>query len=496
MPHARKTVSLFNIITSLILILLLSACKPIIQEELYKVTEVSITFPEVLLENDEKQAFFDNLGFKLANRFANSYIDFREKNVRFYQYYELDAGALKKDTIYFNNGTFKIEKIATDDSQKEGAIILSSDDYDICSIWGCSIQIEIKEDTIHNPDFAFLITQIAESQKRLQETEQQLQHEISRRLNNDFLGEWIELPFQYSIKLTPAQTLTFAPTKLPEFRQYQSLTLDPHSEGLKAFRFYNFSPQNSPVKVINSSAILLIVPFEQGNASFDHLKKQLTKVFFEDRYGFIGEHPLLGNVAFYHYFDAERGYYILGQSTGDQHAVIDHFISFTTISHKRLRDIRVSLEDIILSSDQFEERYGIDYQFFTQDQVEVPAYFNAIANILRGIGQKNYQDNAPTTVTFSPQKLAPIQTLVTIHPEPINRVMQELARKHPQSARLDNFLIHSSRLKTPSGLSYLYPLKENQTLEIEIPYYMGTSFEKLLYAKQLEALDFSKLSNL
>lgn len=80
-----------------------------------------------------------------------------------------------------------------------------------------------------------------------------------------------------------------------------------------------------------------------------------------------------------------------------------------------------------------------------------------------------------------------------LHNQSLDNVMTELVEKYPEGQRFNDIFVFFVQEGIQSGFVYLFEPQKDTTVEIFVPQSQGHQFEKVMYGKLLESLDFSSV---
>lgn len=335
-------------------------------------------------------------------------------------------------------------------------------------------------------------SQPLESAKEPDEWQNKLNKQTIEAIHTDYVGEKIWLGNNLTIKLKPRQLINLTNNYLKYTTRYGTLELDKNNKKIYSIIFASkFDVTSAP-----THTTIYVVPSTSKNANFDEVKQELSNVYYEDDYGFIGQHEY-GIFGFYNYYDEKLKSYVIGHVMGDEKDdVIAHYISLRSIDSDKYNQNIISAEDFALSLPELETKYNLTLEGLFNKETIQKNYSDVLERYLilpdvfynnrSMVEEDNYISVNQYLGNFSFK-----ETKMKLHGQSLENVMTELLEKYPDGKRFNDIFVFSVAEGKRSGFVYLFETQKDTTVEIFVPQSQGHQFEKVMYGKLLESLDFS-----
>ena len=472
----------------------LYGCSQPLEDGIYIVDSVKIGW-STPAENENGQEIRDQIANNIKkNIFDASYIKLTDNQLNYYLYTQEFSETLDENkSVQFSIGTLSIK------NNTSNSLNIESQDFDSCRVWQCIVNIKFTKTNEETPRFQEVARSIIESKNEKAEFINEIKKRITQGIHGDYVGEKVWLSDNLAIKLKPSQLIGLRENyELPRTIKYGDLALNKDDDQIYNIEYSNQYNPSSNVTNILTNAIVSVVPSTSKNIDFSDVKNTLSEIYYEDDYGFVGQHEY-GIFGFYNYYDERLKAYIVSQIFGDNVVdVIDHYVSLRSIDSDKHNESMISAEDFALSLPELETKYGVTLEGLFQKDTVQKNYIDTLKRYLtipdvfyhnRSMVEKNgYVSVSQYLGLFSFQ-----ETKMKIYDQSLEKVMTELLEKYPDGKRFNDIFIFSVKEGIQSGFVYLFESQKNMTIEIFVPRSQGRQFEKVMYGKLLESLDFSAM---
>lgn len=474
------------------LLSILYGCSQPLENGIYIVESVKVDWAETA-ENDNAQAFYDQIAENLQEVILeSSYITLTDNQLNYYlDTQEFSEKLDENNSVKLSIGTLSIQNNTAD------SLDITSKNFDACQIWQCTIQMKFIKSNEENQRFQAIKNSITDSKNEKIEWINEINTKIKQGIHDDYVGEKVWLDDNLAIKLKPSQLIGLRENyEIGRTIQYGDLMINQDDDQVYHLDYSNQYNPSGNVTNIQTSAMVSVVPSELSNIDFSEIQKDLREIYYEDDYGFIGQHEY-GIFGFYHYYDERLKTYVVSQILGNNITdVIDHYVSLRSIDSDKHNQNIISADDFALSLPELEAKYDVTLEGLFQKETIQKNYIDALKRYFtvpdifynrRFILEENGYINVNQYLGLFSFK----ETRMKIHAQSLEDTMAELVKKYPDGKRFNNIFVFSVKNGIQSGFVYLFESQKDMTIEIFIPRSQGRQFEKVMYGKLLESLDFS-----
>lgn len=476
------------------LMLVLYGCGQQLNNGIYIVDSVEVNWATPA-ESENSQAFYDQIANNIKKVVLDSsYIKLTDNQLNYYLYTQEFSEKLDdKKSVQFSIGTLSIK------NNTANSLDIESKDFDTCRVWQCIVNIKFIKTNEEAPRFQEVNRSIIESKNEKVEFINEIKKRINDGIQNDYVGEKVWLDDNLAIKLKPSQLIGLRENyEIGRTIQYGDLVLNKDNEKIYNIEYSNQYNPSGNVTNIQTSAIVSVVPSESNNIDFSDVKNTLSEIYYEDDYGFIGQGKY-GRFAFYRYYDERLKVYVVSRIAGNKIVdVIDHYVSLRSIDSDRHNQNIISAEDFALSLPELEDKYNVTLEGLFQKESVQKNYSEALIkyftvpdifyNSRFMLEDDNYIRINQYLGLFSFK-----ETLMTFHAMSLDNKMAELIKKYPDGKRFNDIFVFSVAKGKRSGFVYLFETQKDTTVEIYVSQWQGHQFEKVMYGRLLESLDFSSV---
>lgn len=472
----------------------LYGCSQPLEDGIYIVDSVKVGW-STPAENENGQEIRDQIANSIKEDiFDSSYLKLTDNQLHYYLYTQEFSEKLDENkNVKFSIGTLSIK------NNTANSLDIESKDFDTCKVWQCIVNIKFTKTNEEAPRFQEVNRSIIESKNEKVEFINEIKKRINEGIQNDYVGEKVWLDDNLAIKLKPSQLIGLRENyEIGRTIQYGDLVLNKDNEKIYNIEYSNQYNPSGNVTNIQTSAIVSVVPSTSNNIDFSDVKNTLSEIYYEDNYGFVGQGKY-GRFAFYYYYDERLKSYVVSRVAGNNVVdVIDHYVSLRSIDSDKNNQNIISAEDFALSVSDLEDKYNVTLEGLFQKESVQKNYSEALKRYFT-VPDIFYnsrfmlEDDDYISVNQYLGLFSFKETLMKFHAMSLDNKMAEFIKKYPDGKRFNDIFVFSVKEGIRSGFVYLFEPQKDMTVEIFVPRSQGHQFEKVMYGKLLESLDFSSV---
>lgn len=345
----------------------LYGCSQPLENGIYVVDSVKVDWAKTA-DNDSMQAFYDQITNSIKEVvLESSYIELYNDDLTYYVVSDAFSGKLNdKNSVELDIGTLVIK------NNTASSLTINSQDFDSCRIWQCIVNIKLTKTAEDDPHFQKVESSINEYKTKKAEWVKEAKMKIMDGIATDYIGERVWLGNNLVIKLKPSQLIGLRENyEIGRTIKYGDLELNKDNDQIYNIEYSNQYNPSSNVTNIQTSATVSVVPSKLSNIDFAKIKQDLKEIYYEDDYGFVGQHEY-GEFAFYHYYDDSLKSYVIGQILGNNmNDMIAHYVSLRSIDSDKHNQNIISVEDFALSLPELEDKYNVTLEgLFNKETIQ------------------------------------------------------------------------------------------------------------------------------